>query len=137
MLRRLILACGLACPALAAQAGEVRSGEVVVRYNALPTANLPAESARRYGLVRSQDQGLVIVAVSRASDDGDVAATVSGRASTLIGSPVPVTFRRVEESGSVSWLGTFQVPSPGALRFSLDVTPTGAATQHVEFVQDF
>ncbi|TCV94189.1 uncharacterized protein DUF4426 [Luteibacter rhizovicinus] len=134
---RAFLAVLFACVAIRAHAGEQVGGANVIRYNALATSNLPAASAQRYGLTRAEDQGIVIVAVARGSDDGDVPATVEGRAMTLIGAPVPIAFRRVEDAGTVSWLGTFRIPSPGALHFVLTVTPRGSATETVDFTQDF
>jgi hypothetical protein len=125
-----------ACAASATD-NVVQVGDVTIRYNALSADALPEASARAYGLQHSAGQGMVNVLVSRSGDDTGVAAKVSGKAMTLLGAPVPIKFRTVNESGSQSYLGTFAVPGPGALHFVLTVTPTGEATQTIDFTQDF
>jgi Domain of unknown function (DUF4426) len=125
-----------ACAACATD-NVVQVGDVTIRYNALSADALPEASAKAYGLEHSAGQGLVNVLVSRDGDGSGVAAKVSGKAMTLLGAPVPIKFRIVNESGSQSYLGTFQVPGPGALHFVLSVTPVGEATQTIDFTQDF
>jgi Domain of unknown function (DUF4426) len=125
-----------ACTVSAAD-NVVQVGDVTIRYNALSADALPEASAKAYGLEHSAGQGLVNVLISRGGDESGVAAKVSGKAMTLLGTPVAIKFRAVNESGSQSYLGTFAVPGPGALHFVLTVTPTGEATQTIDFTQDF
>lgn len=124
----------LAGPALA---DSMRAGDFIVRYNALSADGLPAASAKAQGVAHTPEQGLLNVSASRIANDENVEATVKAKVTTLTGENVPITFRRINEGGSTSYLGTFTVPSSGSLHFSLDVTPKGGATQHAEFNQDF
>jgi hypothetical protein len=120
-----------------AHAAEQRAGDLTIRYNALSAAALPAESARAYGLEHEARQGVLNVSVARDDNDASVPATVSGKAQTLTGTAVPITFREVSEGGSVSYLGSFRIPSNGTLRFTLKVHPRDGSTETVDFVQDF
>lgn len=133
-------ACGAAQDKLPAGSGGMqREGAFVVRYNALPASALPATAAQRYGLAHSARQGLLNISVGRTEGATETAvpAEVRGHASTGSGTPVPVRFRTIDEGGGVSYLGTFRVPSSDTLRFDIDVTPQGGATQHVHFEQAF
>lgn len=124
----------LAGPALA---DSMRAGDFIVRYNALSADGLPAASAKAQGVAHTPEQGLLNVSASRIANDENVEATVKAKVTTLTGENVAITFRRINEAGSTSYLGTFTVPSSGSLHFSLDVTPKGGTTQHAEFNQDF
>jgi hypothetical protein len=97
---------------------------------------LPAVAASNYKLPRSDTQGLLIIAVER-NDGANVPAAVRGHAATLLGRSLPLQFRRVDENGSPSTLGTFTLPGSDTVRFDLDVTPQGGPTTHVQWVQDF
>jgi len=120
-----------------ALADSMRAGDFIVRYNALSADGLPAASAKAQGVAHTPEQGLLNVSASRIANDENVEATVKAKVTTLTGENVPITFRRINEAGSTSYLGTFTVPSSGSLHFSLDVTPKGGTAQHAEFNQDF
>jgi uncharacterized protein DUF4426 len=132
-----VLAFSLLAVAGTAMAEEMRAGDFVVRYNALSADGLPAASAKAQGVAHTPEQGLLNVSTSRIANDESVDATVKARVTTLTGTAVPITFRRINDGGSTTYLGTFTVPSSGSLHFVLDVTPRGGHTQHVEFNQDF
>lgn len=122
-----------------ALAGELEVGPYTIRYNALSASALPASSAAQYGIEHVARQGLVNITVSRrhAAGTESVRSSVHGRALTLTGAPIPITFRSIEGGGATSWLGTFQIPGTETLRFEIDVTPAGEATTRIEFIQDF
>ncbi len=124
--------------ALAAQ-GVMHTGNLTIRYNAISATALPIISARRLGVQHTPSQGLLNVVVTRGKGVAapSIAADVTARAMAGNGSVVPIHVRTIKDDNGVSYLGTFHVPASGTLRFDLDVTPQGAATQHIQFKQDF
>ncbi len=146
MRRLAALAALLAClcwPGMpgTAQAGEVQSGEYTIHYNALSGDALPLASTRAHGLRHASDQGLVTIAVNLGEPDtgANVPFRVSGHAVTLLGKPVPLAFRHVDDGhGNHSVLVVFDVPGSETLRFDLDVTPQGtSAPTHLRFVHSY
>jgi hypothetical protein len=134
----LALAVLLPAAALAAQ-GVWHKGDLSIRYNALPASALPAASTQQLGLENSDHQGLLNVVVTRGGGSAppSIPADVSARASTENGSPVSVHVRTIKDANGISYLGTFPIAHTGKLRFDLDVTPQGAATQHIQFTHTF
>lgn len=107
-----------------------------IHYNALSANLLPEKVTDQLKLERSLRQGVVNVTVL--DENGNTApAKVQGSARTLTGQPVTILFQAVGEAGNKSWIGSFDVPASGTLRFALDVTPAGAKTQHLQFVHDY
>lgn len=137
------LACllwlGLPGSALA-NPGTVQSGHYTIHYNALSGDALPLASTRAYGLRHASDQGLVIIAVNKGDPDTGANApfSVSGHAATLLGKPVPLAFRHVDDGhGHHSALVVFTVSGGETLRFDLAVTPQDAGTTHLRFVHSY
>lgn len=116
-----------------------QAGDFTIYFNALTTDALPASQAQAYGLPHSARQGLVVVSVSHGSGAAstEVPATVTGTASTLLGAPVKLTFRNVDDGGHPSTLGTFTVPGPGTVRFDLMVRPEGGPATPLQFTHDY
>lgn len=130
---------GLLLPAAAGAQGVLHKGDVTIRYNAVPASALPAQSASQLGVEHSSGQGLlnVMVSTGKGDDASGVVADVHARAMTGNGTAVPVRVREIKDTNGVSYLGTFRIPHTGTLRFDLDVTPPGAATQHIQFKHTF
>ena len=137
------LAIGLilltAAPLSLAANGQQQVGDYTIYYNALSADALPAATMRTHGLTHSATQGLVVISVSRGNGANavEVAAQVSGRAKTLLGKPLPLHFRNIDDNGSLSTLGSFTVPGTDTVRFELDVTPQGGPTTHLQFTHDY
>ena len=130
---------GLLLPAAAGAQGVLHKGNVTIRYNAVPASALPAQSASQLGVEHTSGQGLlnVMVSTGQGDDAPGVAADVNARATTGNGTPVPIHVREIREANGVSYMGTFRIRQTGTLRFDLDVTPPGAATQHIQFTHTF
>jgi uncharacterized protein DUF4426 len=116
-------------------------GEYRVRYSALPTDQLLPDIARAYGIDRSRQRGLLNIAVQRsaagrASDP--IRALLNGTATSLGGQRVSLKFREIAEDGAVYYISEFPVSAPDTYRFSINVTPEGAAAPYLlKFSQDF
>ena len=116
-------------------------GDIVVRYSAISTDQLFADSARRYGIERSARNGLVNIAIERKMPSGQpsmIAASVSGHVADLAGHTRPIRFRATEEEGAVDYLGEFPIDATGTYVFTIDVVPPGAAHAYtLKFNRDY
>lgn len=115
-------------------------GPYRVRYSAIPTDRLLPEMARAYGIARSSRRSLVNIAVERVADGRSdlVHTAVEGTATSLTGERVPLKFREIVESGTVSYIAEFAIDTPDTYRFSIKLTPENASASHrLEFSQDF
>lgn len=116
-------------------------GAYRVRYNALPTEHLLPNVAQAYGIPRSQQLGLVNIAVQR-SADGDtsapIRATLNGTATSLAGQRVALKFREIAEDGAVYYIAQFPISAPDTYRFDISITPESATSPYtLKFGQDF
>lgn len=137
-----LLVASFAVIAIAAHAQYAQDfGAYRVRYNALPTQHLLPSVAQAYGIPRSQQLGLVNVAVQR-NADGDtstpIRATLNGTATSLAGQRVALKFREIAEDGAVYYLSEFPVSAPDTYRFTISITPESATSPYLlKFSQDF
>ncbi|RAP58547.1 DUF4426 domain-containing protein [Oleiagrimonas sp. MCCC 1A03011] len=134
-----LIALGLLPLAAIAGKGVWTKGDLKIRYNALPATALPAASAKQLGVAHDRRQGLLNVLITRGKDGTETSlpADITARAMTENGSPVRIRVREVKDDNGISYLGTFTIRHSGTLRFDLDVTPRGAASQHIQFQHTF
>lgn len=130
---------GLVLPAAASAQGVFKQGDLTIRYNALPATALPLTSVKDLGVPHNASQGLLNVLVTRGAIETatGLSADVSARATTENGSPVKIQVRAITDANGVSYVGTFRIQQTGKLRFDIDVTAPGAATQHIHFTHTF
>ncbi len=134
------LLCGLlfALPVLAQN--SVRSGDLVVHYNAVPTTSLTTDVARQYGITRSANRALVNVSVRRGEPGVDqaVPAEVSVAATNLNGQRSELRVREVREGDAIYYLAEARIQGQETLNFELEVTAEGAtAPIKASFRQEF
>ena len=84
LLALLLAGCGGPTPghapdsaAQAQQQASTRSGDIVVRANAIPTSTLGAVVATQYGIARDPKTVMLLVAVRRGAEPQETAATLS------------------------------------------------------------
>ncbi len=141
--RGFFLAASLALGGLApvsAPAQQHETADHTILYSVLPTDQLHAEVARRYGIERSDRRGLLSVIVRRndaAAGDPAVAARITGTVQSLLGEPGALRFDEVRGEDTVDYLATFPLRRPDTLRFALEVTPEGGKTETVRFQREF
>jgi hypothetical protein len=113
-------------------------GDVIVRYSAISTDQLFADSARRYGIERSVRNGLVNIAVEQKAGGELIAAAVSGSVADLTGHGRPIRFRETRDEGAIDYLGEFPIDASGTYVFTINVTPPGRAQPYVvKFNRDY
>src|SRR5699024_7930699 len=135
-----LLPCLLVLAASSACAGALDSGAYTVRYSAVNSLQIPASVARSNGIERDGNMAVITVTLQKPTADHPyqaVAATVTGTARTLLGTPQKLAFRRVDTGNSVYSIAT--VPLGEAVQtvtVQLEVTTAdGSALIPVEFTQ--
>jgi hypothetical protein len=119
---------------------SVRSGELVVHYNAVPTTSLTADVARQYGITRSANRALVNVSVRRGAPGADqaVPATVRVAATNLNGQRSDLRVREVREGEAIYYLAEARFQGQETLNFEVEVSAEGAtAPVRASFRQEF
>jgi hypothetical protein len=118
---------------------SVRSGELVVHYNAVPTTSLTADVARQYGITRSANRALVNVSIRRGQPGADqaVPATVRVAATNLNGQRSELRVREVREGEAIYYLAEARIQGQETLNFEVEVSTEGAAPIKASFRQEF
>ena len=133
-----VLALLPALPALAEN--SIRSGELVVHYNAVPTTRLAPDVARQYGITRSANRALVNISIRQGTPGADraVPGKVSVAATNLNGQRSVLRVREVRESNAIYYLAEARVSGHDTLNFEVEVTAEGAsAPVKASFRQEF
>ena len=138
-----LAACGgstpPAPPSQAPQEAVVQVGDVLVRANALPTADLGEAVARQYGIERDPGTVMLLVGVRRDDEAGETAlpARVAANAADLLGKRQQLEMREVRSGAFVDYVGTARVIAPDTLRFDVQVVPEGGTAMELRFNRDF
>jgi hypothetical protein len=115
-------------------------GEFTIYVNAMPTAQLTAEVASRYGIVRSQNRAMLTVNVLRNGAAGTAAAhaTITASATNLSGQLRKLTLREVAEADAIYYIGETAITNAETLIFTIQVTPEGSAQTHaIRYMKQF
>ena len=127
----------LAIPAMAADPAAsnrmIKFGDVAVHYNAFNSSFLQPDIAAATGLVRSKNQGVLNIAVLKASKP--MTAEVSGTVKDLTGRAKPLTFKQITDQGAVYYIAQFQVDQQETFTFDLSVK-AGGSTNSFSFNQE-
>ena len=115
-------------------------GDFTIHFNAMPTAQLTAEVASTYGIVRSQNRAMLTVNIRKNGASGTTAArgTVTATATNLSGQLRNLTMREVTESDAVYYIGETMISNAETLVFTIQVTPEGSdQTQTIRYMKQF
>ncbi|KHL72162.1 homoserine acetyltransferase [Pseudomonas putida] len=127
----------LALPVLAADAAKPERkevfGDVTVHYSAFTSSMLQPEVAAATGLVRSKNQGVLNIAVLKASKPA--MAVVSGTVKDLTGRSNPLSFKQISDRGAIYYIAQFKIEQAETLTFDLNVE-TGGVSHKLSFNQE-
>jgi hypothetical protein len=127
----------LALPVLAADAAKPERkevfGDVTVHYSAFTSSMLQPDIAAATGLTRSKNQGVLNVAVLKASKPA--MAVVSGTVQDLTGRSNPLSFKQITDRGAVYYIAQFKIEQAETLTFDLNVE-TGGVSHKLSFNQE-
>ncbi|MEH6364713.1 MULTISPECIES: DUF4426 domain-containing protein [Pseudomonas] len=128
----LLIALCLSLPAFAEQ--KKTFGDLDVHYSAFTSGYLQPDIAAANGLTRSKKLGVMNIAVLKAGKA--TTANVSGTMKNLLGKDYPLSFKAVNEGEAIYYLAQFPLESQEMLRFTINVSVSGGATNSFEFNQE-
>ncbi len=147
------LLCGLLISIQASAEQSVSFGDYVVHYNAFRSDSIPAEVARRHGIVRSNHRAVINITVMKRGQDGTTApipARVWGSTTNLNNQLSTLHFFPVREQNTIYYLDQFRIGNNDTLKFQIHVDPTPFSTssdsvgasdngsaETIEFTQNF
>lgn len=113
------LSCLLFAPL--SQANVHSIGDITIHYNALSSANIPAEVAAAYNIRRSGRTGIINITVMK--NDKPVIANVFGNGKNLTGQLKELAFKEIREEQAVYYIATFTFSNSEKLSFDLQIQP--------------
>lgn len=130
------LLAGLFCYVSAATAQneqEVTFGNYVVNFNTFPSMFLDQSIAKAAGVKRSEEQGVITLAVRKkvaGSSDMPVKAAVTATTMNLIGQISRVKLTQVIEGGAIYYIGDYPTTLDETITFTVTVQPDGETQKH-------
>jgi len=121
ILKSLIFAIGSLFIAPLSYANVHTIGDITIHYNALSSANIPAEVAAAYKIRRSGRTGLVNITVMK--NGKPVIANIFGNGKNLTGQLKALAFKEIREEQAVYYIATFTFSNGEKLSFDLQVQP--------------
>jgi hypothetical protein len=116
-------------------------GDYVVHFNAISTDQLTADVARQYGIVRSNNRGMLNVSIIKKSP-GTTGTPVPGSvfvsAVNLTGQFRELELREIREESAIYYIAEFGVANEETLVFTIDVTPINEPSRFsVRYMKQF
>ena len=135
-----VCAVALLCLAAASASAEQFKtfGAWRVHYIAFNASLLSPEVARRHGIVRGRNKGVVNISVVGASGHAErigAEGAVSGRFLNLLNQSTALEFREVEDAGTVYYLAAFDFENAETLRFQIELKLPGHGAATLRFQQ--
>ena len=123
----------------AAQSATLRTGDVTIRASAVPTSALGAAVASQYGIARSDDTVLLLVAVRTGAEGQEVSVPAQVRATVtdLSGQRQELPMRELRSGELLDYIGTVDVSAPDTLRFDLRIVREGGKVSSMRFTREF
>lgn len=137
----LVAAFVLAIASSTAQALQaVEFGDYIIHYSAFTADMLHPPIAKSHGIQRSQNRGVLTIAIQRkpAKAPADVVAQVNAQALTLNQQLRSLDMREVREGDAIYYLADFPVRNEEVLDFEVNVQPQKVAKPYTfRFRQQF
>ena len=99
-----------------------------IHHNAISTASLDPDIAKKYGIQRSKYRGMLNVSVIK-NVPGTIGkssmAVVLAKATNIRGQMISIPMRMVEEADAIYYIGEFRIADQETLNFDLQVQPRG------------
>ena len=106
-------------------------------YTALNSTYITPEISQQYGIRRSENRGLLTLAV-HAKPDMPVPASIKVSSRSLLGKIEPISMQQVQEGTAIYYIGTFSMGHRETLTFNVSVAPEGKETPYLfDFSQEF
>lgn len=122
-------------------AGEevTRAGDLSLRVQAIQTDRLPEPVAAAYGVRRSRNDVLVLVALRQGADAvaTSPAAEVKVTVSDLLGRSRAIAMRQIVSGDLVDHVGTLRATPPETLRIQVQARPANGEPLSLAITRDF
>ncbi len=117
-------------------------GEYVVHVNGMTATELTPEIAQTYGIVRSENLGIINLVVMRKGSDGGmntpVSADVEVSAANLTGQLKSVELQEILDGDAIYYVGEVSIDNREMINFDLDIRPEGGTrVLKIRFSQQF
>ena len=143
----LLAACGKdAAPAPAASAPSsasdeavARVGDVTMHASVMQTSSLNDGVARDYGITRSDNTVLLLIAVRKGADAQDTAlpAKITATATDLSGRRHDIAMRELRTGSLLDYVGSVDISLPDTLRFDVSIVRENGASSRMQFNREF
>ena len=113
---------------LAVAENSTRAGGYAIHHNAMTTDTLLPSMARRYGIARSGNRGMINISVieeRRGTTGVSVPARVEVTLRRLIGRKERVPMREIRDRDAIYYIGLFGVVAGERVDFDISVIPEG------------
>ncbi|MDH5630273.1 MAG: DUF4426 domain-containing protein [Gammaproteobacteria bacterium] len=94
-------------------------GDVTIHYNALNSADIPAEVAASYKIDRNGRTGIINIAVFK--NDQPVVAHVFGHGKNLLGQLKDLAFKEIREEQAIYYIATYTFSDAEEVFFELNI----------------
>ena len=115
---------------LSASQSYAEFGGYVIHVNAMTSDSLTPEIAQVYGIIRSEDLGLINLVVLEKTGgpgtDTPVSADVTLRTANLTGQLKSVELQEIQDGVSIYYIGTVNVENRETINFDFDIRPEGS-----------
>jgi hypothetical protein len=143
-----VAACGKdAAPAPAASVpasasadeAVARVGDVTMHASVMQTSSLNEGVARDYGIKRSDNTVLLLIAVRKGADAKDTAlpATIKATATDLSGRRHDIAMRELRTGSLLDYVGSVDISLPDTLRFDVNIVRENGASSRMQFNREF
>lgn len=114
-------------------------GDVIVRANAVVTADLSAAVTEQYGVQRDERTVLLLVGARKMDGDSETSlpARIQARAVDLLGNRQAPEMREIRSGEFIDYVGSFSIAPPETLRFDIEISTDDGKRATLTFNQDF
>lgn len=122
-----------------AEDAVARVGDVTVHASVMQTSSLDAGVAKDYGIARSDNTVLLLIAVRKGADAQDTAlpATITATATDLSGRKHAIAMRELRTGSLLDYVGTVDITLPDTLRFDVAIVRENGARSNMRFNREF
>jgi hypothetical protein len=116
-----------------------RVGDVTMHASVMQTSSLNDGVAREYGITRSDNTVLLLIAVRKGADAQDTAlpATITATATDLSGRRHDIAMRELRTGSLLDYVGSVDISLPDTLRFDVSIVRENGASSRMQFNREF
>ena len=116
-----------------------RVGDVTMHASVMQTSSLNDGVAKEYGITRSDNTVLLLIAVRKGADAKDTAlpAKITATATDLSGRRHDIAMRELRTGSLLDYVGSVDISLPDTLRFDVNIVRENGASSRMQFNREF